>query len=153
MRRAAVGVRAGLLALVVLVATAGCGSGDDEPDEPAIPADAVPGPASRYERIVVTAGERSAEVPARLRDDVVPLVTAREFAAGRDELGEYGLDTPVATIEFVRTGDEGDVTLHVGDENFDGSAYYVRLDGAQAVRTVLDDQLDPVLALVGAVTR
>ena len=135
--------------VVALTMVAGaCGGGSARRASPSDrPRRIVPGPATDFVRIIVTAGGRSAEVPAEQRAELVPLLAAKTFD-DPEPLATYGLDHPEAVLLYER-GVGGAAVVQLGDANFDHHGVYARRPDDRVVFLVLADTLRPVLALVG----
>jgi hypothetical protein len=108
--------------------------------------------ASAFDVITVTAlaSGRAVVAPAAVRAELAPLPSARRFVPS-ESLADYGLDKPVASVDYVRHG----VTAHhllVGSTDFDAHDFYVDQPGDPAVYLVLSGNLRPALDLVGIVT-
>lgn len=60
------------------------------------------------------------------------------YKASDEELGSYGLGTPALTLTWTCRKDAKDITttLHVGSLNPEGTGYYTRLEGSQAVNLI-----------------
>ena len=105
------------------------------------------GPPSTYTSIRVSAGDRTADVPAELQKALAPLLVTRVLPTTRN-LAQYGLDQPRATLTYApRVGPSFEVL--VGALNFDRHFLYARRPQSQLVFLLPADTLRPVLALVG----
>ena len=105
------------------------------------------GPPSTYTSIRVSAGARTADVPAELQKALAPLLVTRVLPTTRN-LAQYGLDQPRATLTYApRVGPSFEVL--VGALNFDRHFLYARRPQSQLVFLLPADTLRPVLALVG----
>jgi hypothetical protein len=132
--------------LVVALLLAGACSGDDEPDRSSVLPDVVPGVAGDYDAVVVRSGGTVVEAPRPVWDEVIPMLMARRLRAP-EPLASYGLDDPAARVRFARPG--ADIVIDLGGPNFDRTGRYVRPAAGRQISLVLNEQLDPLLDLVG----
>ena len=140
-------MRAAALAVAVLAGTSACGGGNaPKPGGP--PAvTVVPGPASRWASITVTAGDRSADVPPTMWRNLTPLLASRAFTEP-DAPATYGLDRPIALLRW-RAPDGATAEVTVGGPDFNHHLAYAAKPGERPVYLLAADALGPVLALVG----
>lgn len=138
--------RAGLLVVVAATVVAGACSGGSSAPPTTLPGDLVPSVASTA-TVTVAAGGAPVSVPESEVAKAFPMSVRRVFDA-REPLASYGLDPPVAIVTFT-LADGSTVVLRVGAEEFDSSARYVRREGDERIWIVLDQSLDPILAVAG----
>ena len=131
--------------LVVLVALAACSASGSQPTiGNEIPPDLVPASAEQAS-VTVTRADRTTPVPADILSHVVPFLVRRVFEP-TEPLSSYGLDQPVARVDFAMP-DGSTITLHVGGQDFDATAYFVQRDGDGRIWLVLTKSITPLLEL------
>jgi hypothetical protein len=108
-----------------------------------VPPDIVPAAAAAAPVTVTRAGAAPVAVPAETVAAVVPMLVRRVFDPA-EALADYGLDQPVATITFAVPG--APVTLTIGGQDIDHTAYYVQRSGSDQIWLVLRASIDPLLA-------
>ena len=69
------------------------------------------------------------------------------YSATDEELGSYGLETPVMTLTWTCRKDGKDITttLLIGSMNPEGTGYYVKLKDSKAVNLAGKENVDKVL--------
>lgn len=82
-------------------------------------------------------------VAAPVVERVVPFLVRRVFDAA-EPLANYGLAAPRARIVFTLASGER-ITLLVGAQDFDKTAYYVQRVGDPRVWLVLSESIEPLL--------
>jgi uncharacterized protein DUF4340 len=107
----------------------------------------VPGRATAWTSIAVTAGTRTSELPAELKRPMAPLLASRALTRP-SPLTEYGLDRPAAHVTYRAAGTGAVTTVDLGAANFDRHFVYAQRRGRATVYLVPADTLRPVLALV-----
>lgn len=140
--------RAALVGVLGLAGAACASSGPSAGSVP-VPPLVVPGPASAYASVQISAGVRSVALNQSGWAGIAPLVAARSFSP-TEALASYGLAPPAATIEYHRSAG-ADLTLFVGSAGFDAHFVYVMLPGKSTIYTVAADRLRSLLAEVGVV--
>jgi len=140
-RRRAAAVTAAALALCA------CGASGPGPPATSAPPVAVPGPASAYTSVALTAGGHEADLDQSRWSAIAPLLAARSFRPP-EPLSAYGLDPPVARIVYRRPAGS-ELTLDIGSADFDAHFVYVKVEGSESVFSVASAQLRPLLAVVG----
>jgi hypothetical protein len=129
--------------LVVLVAVAACSSsGSPSTIDNEIPPDLVPASAEQAS-ITVTRADQTMQVPAAVVSEVVPFLVRRVFEP-TEPLSSYGLDRPVARVDLAMP-DGSTITLHVGGQDFDATAYFVQRNGDGRIWLVLTKSIAPLL--------
>lgn len=131
---------AGLLAACSSAPAGRAGSSGSSLSE--VPPDLVP-PAAARASVTVTMGGVDRAVPADAVARAVPLLVRRVFDAV-EPLANYGLDVPRARIVFTLASGER-ITLLVGGQDFDKTAYYVQRVGDPRVWLVLSESIAPLL--------
>ncbi|MEY2571697.1 MAG: hypothetical protein QOE63_2047 [Acidimicrobiaceae bacterium] len=134
-----------VLVVVLVLVVAACGSsGPSSSSDPnVIPPDLVPASYVDAAVTVTLTGGQPVAVPAAVLTRVVPFLVRRVFDAP-EALSEYGLDAPIASVTFADSMDP--ITLTIGAQVFDQTAYYVQRVGDGRVWLVLTESIAPLLA-------